>query len=109
MTESTLEELINAEAEHAEQNMDAQPTPDTVITRPGHARSTVFSVRLNPDEAAALQAYANDAGLPASTLVRSWIIDRLRGAGPSDALRTVVREEVRAAVREELAGHRPAG
>jgi hypothetical protein len=37
----------------------------------------VYSVRLTPDEAAALEAAAEQAGLPASTLVRSWIVERV--------------------------------
>jgi uncharacterized protein DUF6290 len=46
-------------------------------------RSLVYSVRLSPAESNAIQAVADARHLPASTLVRSWILDRLeqeRGA-----------------------------
>jgi len=63
-------------------------------------------VRLSPDEVAAVQLAAERADLPASTLVRSWIVERARNEGLSPAesrLRALIHEEVRAAVREALA------
>lgn len=97
-----LETLLRDEAEHAEQHCDAEPGPDTTISRPGRARSTVYSVRLNPDEVAGLHELADQAGLPASTLVRSWILDRLRSGGASPAMRQLIRDEVHTAVRDAL-------
>lgn len=99
---SELDNLLRDEAEHAETHQDAPAGPQTTVTRPGHARSTVYSVRLNPDEVTALQAYAENAGLPASTLVRSWIIERLRDNGTTPDLRTLIHDEVQAAVRDAL-------
>ena len=69
-------------------------------------RSTVYSVRLTEDEVAAVQAAAERAQLPASTLVRSWIVERIRSLDPEGAdarLRALIHDEVRAAVREALA------
>lgn len=97
-----LEKLLRDEAEHAEIHHDAPAGPETSVSRPGHARSTVYSVRLNPDEVAALQEYADAEGLPASTLVRSWIIERLRSNGPAPDIRQLIHDEVQTAVRDAL-------
>lgn len=40
-------------------------------------RSKVYSVRLSTEEQARVEAVAEARHLPASTLVRSWILDRL--------------------------------
>lgn len=100
MTE--LENLLREEAEHAETHRDAAAGPRTKISRPGHARSTVYSVRLNPEEVSSLQELAEQAGLPASTLVRSWIIDRIRAGGSSLDIRKIIHDEVETAVRDAL-------
>lgn len=73
-----IERLVTEEAADSESNPDAPLEAGSTISRPNRARSTVYSVRLNPDELAAVQDLAEAAGLPASTLVRSWIIDRIR-------------------------------
>ena len=67
-----------------------------LVTRPNRGRSTVYSIRLNPDEVAALQSIADAAGVPGSTLARSWIVQRIQEeqAGLSDA-----EAELRAAQR----------
>lgn len=98
-----LERRIRDDAEASRED----PLPSAVIgARPNHGRSTVYSVRLTSDEVAAVQAAADRAGLPASTLVRSWIVERARDENASGAearLRALIHEEVRAAVREALA------
>jgi hypothetical protein len=68
----------------------------------GTTRSSVFSVRLNNDEIEALQRVAATAGLPASTLVRTWIHEGISAEVGTD-LRSIVRQEVRTAVSEALA------
>lgn len=40
-------------------------------------RTLVYSVRLSPQENNAIQKIADLKHLPASTLVRAWILDRL--------------------------------
>jgi hypothetical protein len=60
-----------------EELFDAPADPDT-SSRPGHARAKVFSVRLNPEELDALNAFAEAAEVPASALVRGWILKGLR-------------------------------
>lgn len=97
-----VETLLRDEAEHAEQQHNAEIGPDTTVSRPGHVRSTVYSVRLNPDEVAGLQTLADREGLPASTLVRSWIIERLRFGGESADIRQLIHDEVQSAVRDAL-------
>jgi hypothetical protein len=93
---SDIEKIIEEETEASETNPDA-PVPDGAkVTRPNRGRSTVYSIRLNPDEVAALQSIAETAGIPGSTLARSWIVERIQegGVGLNDA-----EAELRAAQR----------
>lgn len=97
-----LEQLVREEAEQAR----AADQPLGQGRRANRGRSTVYSVRLTEDEVAAVQAAAERAQLPASTLVRSWIVERVRAVSSEDAdarLRALIHEEVRAAVQEALA------
>lgn len=97
-----LERLVRAEAEAARE----ADLPTGQGKRVNRGRSTVYSVRLTEDEVAAVQAAAERAQLPASTLVRSWIVERARSENAGDAesrLRAMIHEEVRAAVHEALA------
>lgn len=69
-----LLEQIRAESERTKDN----PYPaDATYTRPNRDRSRVYSVRLSEAEYEAVQRVADAAHLPASTLVRSWILARL--------------------------------
>src|ERR1700730_256392 len=73
-----VERLVAEEAAASDANPEA-PVPDgATLSRPNRARSTVYSIRLNPEEVAEVQTLAEAAGPPASTLVRSWIIERIR-------------------------------
>jgi hypothetical protein len=73
-----VERLVAEEAAASDANPEA-PVPDgATLSRPNRARFTVYSIRLNTEEVAEVQALAEVAGLPASTLVRSWIIERIR-------------------------------
>jgi hypothetical protein len=95
MNSDELEQVLRDEAETHRDG----PLPEGAGTRPNLAHSTVYSVRLRAEEVAAVQAAADEAGLPASTLVRSWILQRLSGSSPAEAtLRALIREEVQAAV-----------
>jgi hypothetical protein len=100
--------LIDEEAEHAEATRDDPYPPGVVWERRNRARSSVYSVRLGEDEIAEVQRRAESAGVPASTLVRSWILERItepRG-GRTDldpAVRQAIRAEVEAAVGAALA------
>lgn len=93
---SDITKIIEEETEASETNRDAPISEGTEVTRPNRGRSTVYSIRLNPDEVAAIQWIAEAAGVPSSALARSWIVERIREeqAGVSDA-----ETELRAAQR----------
>ncbi len=74
-TADEIKEIIAKEGDAVE-NQDLPN--DAVVTR-GTKRSTVFSVRLNKDEVEAVEAKAAALGIPASTLVRSWIVGHISG------------------------------
>lgn len=62
----------------------ADPYPaSATFTRPNRERSRVYSIRLSDAEYAAVQQVADAAHLPASTLVRSWILARLEQERPA--------------------------
>jgi len=80
---SDLDRLLAEEAEHAEKHRDDPSPPGAKGRRPNRAKSEMFSLRLNPDEMAAVQDLARRADVPASALVRGWIVQRVaaeRGA-----------------------------
>ena len=72
-----IEGFLKEEAEYAEAHMDAPEKPGTLALRPGLAKGKVFSIRLSEAEVAALEKTAGEVGVPASTLARSWITERL--------------------------------
>ena len=92
---SEIERLIEQEAEHAERHRD-DPIPAGVTgARPNSAKSMMFSLRLNPDEFAEVQRLAGEQGVPASALVRGWILHRIAAEAnpPSTAAAAVERLE----------------
>jgi hypothetical protein len=100
--DAELRRLLDDEAEHAEATKD-DPIPASALaraTRPNRGKSVMFSLRLNPDELAAVQALADDQGVPASTLVRGWILRQLAaervGAADADAALDRLEIDVRA-------------
>lgn len=100
-SDDELQRLIAAEAEHAEATMN-DPIPAEALahaTRPNLARSVTFSLRLNPEELAELQALAADRGIPASTLARGWIVRQLAAEHNAPDDTTLVVERLEADVR----------
>lgn len=96
-SDAELRRLIAEEAEHAEATKD-DPIPAEALaraTRPNLAKSVTFSLRLNPEELAAVQAAAEDRGIPVSTLVRGWIVRQLaaESGAPTDTAAVVERLE----------------
>lgn len=73
-----IKQRIDEEAAASDENQDAPISSGAVVSRPNRARSTVYSIRLNTEEVASVQTLADEAGLPPSTLVRSWIVERVR-------------------------------
>lgn len=99
--------LIDDEAEHAETTRDEPYPPGVSAERRNRRRSSVYSVRLSDDEIAEIHRLAQSAGVPASTLVRSWITQRINASHPTapavnPALREAIRTEVEAAVKAAL-------
>lgn len=67
--------LAAALREESEQTREVAYPPESRPTRPNRRR--VYSVRLSAEEEARIQEVADARHLPASTLVRSWILERL--------------------------------
>lgn len=77
---------IGDEAEAGEEDQTVRPLPPHVqVSRPGHARSKVLQVRLNPEEMAALEAIAERRELPVSTVAREQILRLLADSDPAIA------------------------
>lgn len=92
---SDLQRLLTEEAEHAEAHRDDPVPAGAQTTRPNRARSVMLSLRLNPDELAAVQDLARASNVPASALVRGWITQRLAAErnAPTDTAAVVDRLE----------------
>lgn len=86
MTEINAETLRQLR-EEAEATRDEPLSANA--TRPARAR--VLSVRLNPDEFDALNRHADELELPASTLVRGWILTHLQADAETSPAATVDR------------------
>jgi hypothetical protein len=101
------------EIEAAERTTDPNaPLPAHVkVSQPGRARSKVLQVRLNPEEMVALEAIAEQRGLPVSTVAREQILRLLNGrAAEADPLCGLIEAADR--VREfavDLREHFPHG
>lgn len=83
-----ITDILQSEAAAADENPDAPARPGTVITSKGQ-RSRVYSIRLSESEIEALESAAEQAGLPASTLARSWIAERLASGDVSTDVRAI--------------------
>ncbi len=100
--------LVAAEATHADATKDDPYPEGAVFERRNALRSTVYSVRLSAEEVNAVQREAAAAHIPAATLVRSWIKERLSGSTTStneERLRSLIHDEVQTAVYEALHAH----
>lgn len=77
--------------DYREQAESAQEEPlSDTASRPGTQRSKVLSIRLTDEEFDELSRYAAALEVPASGLVRGWILDQLR-AGSDSPVNTVDR------------------
>ena len=75
MTQHLDPALAESLRHESEQTKDLPYPANASPTRPN--RTQVYSVRLSAEEQALVQRVADERHLPASTLVRSWILDRL--------------------------------
>jgi len=73
---SNVDRIIAAETDTLEQAELPDPLPAPAQRR-NTARSRIFSLRLGEDELADLDELAATRGLPARTLARTWLLDRL--------------------------------
>ncbi len=80
-----IEQLLAEEAEASDTNQDAPIPTSAILSRPNQEGSIVYSIRLYPDEVVALRALADATGVPASTLVRSWILEHTELGQITDA------------------------
>jgi predicted transcriptional regulator len=82
-SKTDLDERVRAAIEESEQtyrNEQDEPAdvaPTTGGVRRNQARSTVYSIRLNPEEVARLEAVAAARDVRSSALVRGWILAAL--------------------------------
>jgi hypothetical protein len=87
MTEPTNEDL-------RDYRLQAEQTPDVPLSpragRPGQQRAKVLSVRLNAEEFDELIRFAEALKVPASALVRGWVLDHMH-AGTESPIKTVER------------------
>lgn len=81
---SDIERLLKEEAEYAEMHKDEPLRGGTSIVRHGQ-KSKVYTLRLSESEYARLEIVAEKVGLPPSTLVRTWIAERLAAEDPERA------------------------
>jgi hypothetical protein len=88
---SKIDDLLAAEAkavEEAELTSDADaPLPAHVKVTRGHPRAKNLQVRFRDDEFDELSAYAEQRGLPVSTVVRSLV---LQAIAPVDDLKSAL-------------------
>jgi predicted DNA-binding protein len=97
----TKDDLIREEIEQSERHPNAPAGTDW--TQRGRARSTVYSVRLNPEEVARIEAVAKRLDVPASTLVRGWVLNALAEQEPNTLAGTIDRLEADVRRLRELA------
>jgi len=82
---SRIDDLLASEGAAAERAEIPDQLPGHVtVGRPNLGRPTVVSVRLSAEEHGQLQRAAEQAGLPVSTLMRVWALDRLRAESGGD-------------------------
>lgn len=75
MNNKNLEQLINEETAASELTRDA-PISDKAV-RKNRTKSVIYSVRLTPEQINEIQRVADAADVPASALVRDWVLQGL--------------------------------
>lgn len=75
MNNKNLEQLLNQETEASELTHDV-PVSDKAV-RKSRTKSVIYSVRLTPEQINEIQDVADAAEIPASALVREWVLQGL--------------------------------
>lgn len=86
-----LEKIIREEIEQSEQTRD-EPMPEGVVGRK-RGPSTVYSIRLRPEKVEQIEAAARRLDIPASALVRGWVLAGLAEANEGSVTSTIDRLE----------------
>ncbi|MHB1504955.1 MAG: plasmid mobilization protein [Acidimicrobiales bacterium] len=95
MKNKDLREIVAEETAASEVSRDAALSERVV--RKGRTRSVVYSVRLTPEQTDEIQQIADEAGIPASALVRDWVLEGLaaeRATGTLDSLVDTLSRDV---------------
>jgi len=87
---SEIDKLIREEIEQSELTRDT-PMPDGAGVKRG--RSTVYSVRLTPERVEQIEAVARKLDVPASALVRGWVLAGLAAQHADSVSGTIERLE----------------
>lgn len=94
MNKREIEALVDEEAEVPEATR-GEPISDRAV-RKGNTRSVVYSVRLTPEQTEMIQRIADEAGIPASGLVREWVLRGLAAerdaASPESLVEALARD-----------------
>ncbi len=75
MNNKNLEQLVNEETAASELARDV-PVSDKAV-RKSRTKSVIYSVRLTPEQIDEIQHVADAADVPASALVRDWVLQGL--------------------------------
>jgi hypothetical protein len=75
MTGQEIENLLAEETEASERTRD-EPLSDRAA-RKRQTRSVVYSIRLTPEQTEEIQRIAASADVPATALVRGWVLQGL--------------------------------
>jgi hypothetical protein len=87
MNRNELERLIAEETEASERTRD-EPLSERAVRR-GQTRSVVYSIRLTPEQTEEIQRIAAAAGVPATALVRGWVLQGLAAEREGSVEQTV--------------------
>ncbi len=88
MKKNDVQQLLAEETAASEASRD-QPLSGRAV-RKGQSRSVVYSVRLTPEQTEAIQRIAEEAGIPASALVRDWVVEGLAAERATATLDSLV-------------------
>ncbi|MDN5918649.1 MAG: hypothetical protein L0I76_26710 [Pseudonocardia sp.] len=83
MSKESISDLLAREAVEAEERADAEergdvsPAPGQRAQRRANDPSQVYAVRIPTSRLRELREVADQLGIPPTTLIRSWVLDRL--------------------------------
>lgn len=81
MNKTDEERLLDLEAEEAERHID-DPAPSQGLKRRPGTRKQVYSIRLAPEQVEQIERIAREMDIPASGLVRNWVLQALAAERP---------------------------